>query len=542
MPISTKRNVIFQPLTYQKFQKGIHQIVDIVRPTLGPKSSMVAIERINKDKAPELLDSGGVIVRRIIQIPDRDADMGAMFLRQVLWRVYKEVGDGTVTTAVLFQSVYDQGVHYITAGGNAMRLRYYLEEGMKLILNELSKLTVQVEGKESLAQIALSICYDPSLAKLMGEIFDIIGQYGILDIRTGRGRHLEREYVEGIYWDNGVITRDMITDPVSQKVELENVAVLISNLSIDDPQSLLPIFESVLQADIHSMLIFGSEFSGTVIGLLMAANKDPSKFRVIGVKTLGVSLIDQTAAMQDLAVLTGGQPRVKAAGDTLNGLTFNDLGQVRKVRAGYHYVSLFGGKGDPRQLRAHLTSLRAAFDREEDLDQRKKIQKRIGKLMGGSATLWIGAATETEITYRQELAERTADAVRAALREGVLPGGGIALLACRPVLREKFHQSTEPDERAAYQILIKTMEAPIRAILTNAGLDASDVMAELRLAGDNRGYNVMTGKIVNMMEAGIFDVAAVVKSALRGAISSAALALTTDILIHHKKPVQALEP
>jgi chaperonin GroEL len=423
-----------------------------------------------------------------------------------------------------------------------MRLRYYLEEGMKLILNELSKLTVQVEGKESLAQIALSICYDPSLAKLMGEIFDIIGQYGILDIRTGRGRHLEREYVEGIYWDNGVITRDMITDPVSQKVELENVAVLISNLSIDDPQSLLPIFESVLQADIHSMLIFGSEFSGTVIGLLMAANKDPSKFRVIGVKTLGVSLIDQTAAMQDLAVLTGGQPRVKAAGDTLNGLTFIDLGQVRKVRAGYHYVSLFGGKGDPRQLRAHLTSLHAAFDREEDLDQRKKIQKRIGKLMGGSATLWIGAATETEITYRQELAERTADAVRAALREGVLPGGGVALLACRPVLSEKFHQSTEPDERAAYQILIKTMEAPIRAILTNAGLDASDVMAELRLAGDNRGYNVMTGKIVNMMEAGIFDVAAVVKSALRGAISSAALALTTDILIHHKKPVQALEP
>jgi chaperonin GroEL len=334
----------------------------------------------------------------------------------------------------------------------------------------------------------------------------------------------------------------MITDPVSQKVELENVAVLISNLNLDDPQSLLPIFESVLQADIHSMLIFGGEFSGTVIGLLMAANKDPSKFRVIGVKTLGVSLIDQTAAMQDLAVLTGGQPRVKAAGDTLNGLTFNDLGQARKVRAGYHYVSLFGGKGDPRQLRAHLTSLRAAFNREEDLDQRKKIQQRIGKLMGGSAILWIGAATETEITYRQELAERTADAVRAALREGVLPGGGVALLACRPVLREKFHQSTEPDERAAYQILIKTMEAPIRAILTNAGLDASDVMAELRLAGDNRGYNVMTGKIVNMMEAGIFDVAAVVKSALRGAISSAALALTTDILIHHKKPVQALEP
>jgi chaperonin GroEL len=534
------QRVVFQPTAYRGIQRGINQIVNAVRPTLGPLPRIVAIEQAPRDKTPELLDDGGVIARRIIELPNRDEDVGAMFIRHVLWRLHEEVGDGTATAAVLFQSVYNQGVRYTVAGGSPMVLRHYLEKAMRVVLDELSSMAIHLEGKEKLAQIAESICYDPPLAQMLGEIFDIIGEYGQLEIRSGRGRELEREYVEGMYWKGSVLSRQMITDHTRLRTEMENAAILISDLEIEDPRQLIPLIEAVMQAEIRSLLIIASKLSDSAISLLLTASRDPAKLQAVAVKAPGMTTGDRAASLGDLAVLTGGRLLARAAGYTLSGIKAQDLGRARRVWADRTYFGIVAGKGNPRALRKHIASLRTAFRQVDDPDVRKKLRERIGKLMGGSATLRVGGATELEINTRQELAQRTSDALRGAITEGVLPGGGVSLLACRPALQRMLDQSTGPDERAAYHILIKALEEPIRTILTNAGYDASEIMAEIKRANAGHGFDVRSGQIVDMAKAGIFDAAGVQKAAVHSAVSSAALALTVDVLIHRKDPKGSL--
>jgi chaperonin GroEL len=522
-------------------QRGINQIVNALRPTLGPLPRTVAIERFPSDRAPELLDDGGVIARRIIELPNHDEDVGAMFIRHVLWRLYEKVGDGTATAAVLFQSVYNQGQSYVAAGGNAMVLRRHLEKGMQAILDELAAMAVHLEGKEKLANIAETICSDPPLAQVLGEIFDITGEYGQLEIRSGRSRELEREYVEGMYWKGGFLSRQMITDHTRQRTELEDAAILISDLEIEDPRQLISMIEAVTRAGIRSLLIIAGKLSDGAMSLLLTASRDPARFQAVAVKAPGKTTYDRAAALEDLTVLSGGCLLASAAGYTLSGITTQDLGRARRVWADQNYFGIIGGKGNPRALRKHIAILRTAFSQADDPDVRKKLRERIGKLMGGSATLRIGGATELEIKTRQELAQRTSDALRGAITDGVLPGGGVALLACRPALQRMLDQSTDPDERAAYRILFKALEEPIRTILTNAGYGASEVMAKIHRVGAGHGFDVRSGQIVDMARAGILDAAGVQKAAVHSAVSSAALALTVDVLVHRKIPKESLE-
>jgi chaperonin GroEL len=533
--------VVFQPTAYQGLQRGINQMVEAVRPTLGPLPRIIAIERMMRDKTPELLDSGGMIARRIIQLPDHDEDVGAMFVRHMLWRLHEKVGDGTATAAVLFQSVYNQGLRYIVAGGNAMQLRRYLEAGLQVILDELTRMAIHLEGKESLAQIADTICHDPPLAKMLGEIFDIIGEYGQLEVRSGRSRELEREYVEGMYWKGGVHSRQMISDHTNLRTEMENVAILISDIEIQDPRRLISIVDMAVQAEIRSLLIIASKLSESATSLLLRASQDPTKFKTIAVKAPWMTISDRAAALEDLAILTGGRAFAKIAGYTLGGVKLQDLGRARRAWADRSYFGIIGGKGDPRLLRKHITDLRTAFRQSEDLEVRKKLRERIGKLMGGSATLWVGGVAEREIDVRKELAQRTSDALRGAIVEGVLPGGGVCLLACRPALQRMLARSGDPDERAAYRILIRALGEPIRTILTNAGYDASEVMAEIKQAGPGFGFDARCGQVVDVAQAGIFDVASVQKAAVHSAVASAALALTIDILVHPKKPQESVD-
>lgn len=534
MPRSKNRRVVFQPATYQGIQRGINQMVEAIRPTLGPRPRIVAIDRILDDRMPELLDDGGTIAKRIIQLPDRDEDMGAMLVRDFLCRLQDQVGDGTATAAVLFQSVYNESVRYLAFGGNAMRLRSYLEKGMRAILDHLTSMTVHLAGKEKLAQIAQAICYDPPLARLLGEIFDIIGEHGRLEIRPGRGRELEREYVEGMYWECGVVSREMITDHTRLRTEMENAAILISDLEIEEPRQLMPVIALAIEANIRSLLIVASKLSEGVIALLLA-NSDPEKFEAIAVKTPGWGKDEQAWALEDLAVLTGGRPFINVAGDTLSQVRVEDFGHARRVWADRRNFGIVGGRGNPQALRQHFATLRASFERTDGPVLREDLRARIGKLMGGSATLWVGGATELEITARQELAKRTAAAMRGAMMEGVLPGGGVSLLVCRRVLQRMLDQSTDLDERATYRILIRAVAEPIRTIIANAGYDASEIMAEIKLARSGYGFDVTLGQVVDMMEAGIWDAAIVQKSAVYGAITTAALALTIDVLVHRQE-------
>jgi chaperonin GroEL len=534
--------VVFQPAVYRDMQRGINQIVKAICPTLGPLPRVVAMERIGQYKMPEMLDNGGLIARRIIGLLDLDADAGAMFLRHVLWRVYEEVGDGTATTAVLFEAVYSRALRYIVAGGNAMVLRRHLEQGVQLILSELSRMAVPLEGQEKLAQLAESVCHDPPLAGMLGEILSIIGEYGRLEVRPGRSRELEREYVEGTYWDSRILSRKMATDLAELRAEVQDAAVLISDHDLQDTQEVLTFLTMAQRAGLFKLLIVARQLSESVTALLLKANRESKNFQIIAAKTPGLTPPTQMAALEDLGFLTGGRPLVEVAGDTLGSVRPQDLGRARRAWADRNYLGIVSGQGDRRLLRTHLSDLRGAYDRDPDPDARRRLRERIGKLMGGTAVLWVGAATELEIETRQELAERTAETLRGAVREGILPGGGVSLLACQQVLEERFSHSVDSDERAAYRILIEALQAPIRAIVDNAGYEPSVALAEISLARNGHGFDVRSGQVVDMAEAGIWDATAVLKAAVRSAVVSAALALTTDVLVRHKEPETAMEP
>lgn len=539
MPGTQERRLVFQPAACRNMQRGIDKLVGAIRPTLGPLPRTVAIDRMLDKRMPELLDNGGTIAKRITRLPDPGEDVGAMLVRDFLWRLQDQVGDGTATGAVLFQSVYNQSMRYLASGGNAVRVRSFLEKGMRAVIDQLAATTVHLEGREKLAQIAGTLCQDAHLAALLGEIFDIIGEYGRLEIRPGRGLSLEREYVEGMYWERGVVSRNMITDTTRTRTEMANTAIVISDLKIEDPRQLRPVIELALRAEIRSLLIIAGDFSEQAIGMLLV-NSNPEKLNIIAVKAPGWDAVEQAWALEDLAVLTGGRPFISVSGDTFHTMKREDLGRARRVWADRFTFGIVGGSGDPRALRRHIARLRASCESTGDPVLHDKLRARIGKLLGGTAVLWLGGETELEIDARNELAKRTAAVMRAAMMSGVLPGGGVALWMCRPLLEGLLARSTDPDECAAYGILRKTLEEPIRTIIHNAGRDAGGILAEIETAGPGHGYDVRSGRIVRMMEAGIWDAAAVVESAVCGAVSTAGLALTIDVLVHRRhQPAQA---
>lgn len=542
MPQGKIQRVIFQPNTHQGIQNGVDQMVGAIRPTLGPNARVVVMDSITYgSKTPDFLDDGGSIARRIIALSDRDADVGAMFVREVLWRLQNEVGDGTATAAVLFHSVYTQGNRYLSAGGNAQLLKEHLTNGMQLILDELSRMTEPVRGKHQLAQVALSICFDEEISKLIGEIFDVVGEFGRVEIRGGRTRETQREYVEGMYWDWGVHSRDSLIGYAGLRADLENPAILISDLEIKEPTELFPAIAMAIEAKYPALLIVAESISAKVMSFL-ETNKKPERIQILAVKTPGWDKEQKAAALTDLAILTGGGPYIQAAGETLIRITPGHFGHARRAWVELANFGIVGGKGSPRELRRHLAMLRSSYQNNEGVIERDRLRERIGKLLGGSATLWIGGLTEREIQARTEVAEHTATSVRSAMMEGILPGGGVALLSCQPALVAKMKASTEMDERAAYQILAQAVAEPFRTIVTNAGYNSGEILARLSRAGLGYGFDVTTGHVVHMMRDGVTDPAHVEKSVVFAGVSSAALALTIDSIVHHARPEKAELP
>lgn len=533
--------VIFQPQIHFRMQKGINLIVEAIRPTLGPRPRHVAVEKMPRTKSPELLDCGGLIARRIIDLKDPDENVGAMFLRGALWQLYEKVGDGTASAAVMFQSVYNQGLRYISAGGNAMLLRGCLEEGLKVILETLDGLVTPVTSQDMLRRVALSVCYDDELAKMLGEIFNLIGEYGILEIRSGRSRVIEREFIEGSYWSGGLHSKEMIRDFPKQRTQFENAAILLTDLDIEEPEQIVPALRAAVQGGIQSLFIMASKLSDKVMGVL-SVNQKAGNLQVAAVKTPGMRLDDQMHALDDLAVLTGGRCFYRAAGETLEQVTPESFGQARKIWADMSYTGLVGGKNDPVLRRHHIDKLSHAYHLADEAEIRTKQRDRVGRLYSGAAVIWMGGMTESEITQRKDLAQRTSDTIRSAIYGGVVTGGGVSYLACQPALREKLEATSDPDAQAAYRILLTALETPFRTILANAGYSSGAIMSQVEQAGLGYVFDVQTGQVVEASQSGIFDVAAVQKEAAFSAIQSAAMALTIDAVVHRKKLPVATDP
>lgn len=535
--------ILFQPAAHVHFQRGVRRMVAVLRPTLGPfpRRVMVMPER-GVGRAPELLDSGGLIARRMLQLADGRADPGAMYVRHMVWRLHEDVGDGTVTAAVLFQELFDRGLRFLAAGCDPGRLRSHLVAGAELVCAELARQAKPLAGRAQIARVAESVCADAELAALLGEVFDIIGADGQLEIRTAQRSGVDREYVEGMVYEGGVLSRLMYTDVVRQRVELENAALLLSDLAVDDPHDLVPAMEAALAIGARALVLIVDQLSDAALALL-DANRRAGALHTFAVRPPGLAHVEQVAALDDIAVLTGGRPLYRAAGSSLRAVTTADLGRARRAWADTAHFGLAGGKGDPRALRARIATLRRAYAATTDAAAQQRLQQRLGRLMGGMATVLVGGATDTEIALRKGLAQRAAGVVRGALRAGVLPGGGGALLACRAAIQAARRTSSLSDERAACDIWLHALEAPARAIAVNAGYDPGTA------AGSNyadlppgHGLEVQSGRILDMARAGILDPANVMAAAVRTAAHAAALALTIHAQVYRATPETSIEP
>ncbi len=533
--------LVFQPAVHRHIGAGINRLVAAIRPTLGPTPRTVAVTRLDDiRKTPEVLDSGGVIARKVIEMAERDEDIGAMLARALICTQHERMGDGSATAAVLLGAIYRGGVRYLAAGGNAMRLRHYLERALASALEELDEMTAPVAGKDKLAQVAEAICHDPPLAKLLGEIFDIIGAYGQLDVRKDHSRALRREYIEGMFWNSGLVSRDMIANQKELQTVYEAPAIVIADFQVNDPRHIMPMLELAVEQKVKKLLLIVGELSGDAIAGLMMANGKLKNFAVMAVRGPGMNPDDRAAAVEDLAVVTGGVPLLQVMGQNLKDIKRENFGGARRAWASTQNFGIIGGQCDPRQLRRHVGNLQAQYEREDDSERRAKIRARIGKLMGGSATLWIGGLSESEIEARKSTAEATADAMRAAVREGVLPGGGLSYLNCRERLDSKLNNAADPDERAAYRILHEALTEPARAIYENAGYEPGEVLGRIAQAGEQHGFDALKGRLVD--NGALLDGAAILKMALKNAVMTAGMALTIDVLVRHRTPEIARDP
>lgn len=540
-PTASPERLVFQPETSRGLQRGIDLIADAVRPTLGPVPRLVAVSQALSDKGPEVLDKGGLIARRITDLADPDADMGAMLLRQMLWQLYEACGDGAATAAVIFQIIYREGLKYIAAGGDAMRLRQQLQAGLQVILQRLDEMTAPVSGRAQLTQLAAVISQDCELAERLGEIFDFIGEYGQLDVRRGHTRTIAHDYMKGMYWKRGAVSRAMLRGGKQpDRIVMNNAALLLTDLDIETVEEIAPLIEALMRAGAKSLLVVGAKFSEAVINLVLA-NKKPEAFRIVLVKTPGITPDQQRAHLEDMAVITGATPFYKAAGDSLRGMKTKRLGQAKQVWVERTMFGLVSDRDNQQELTEHLADLLQQREYAKDAEVKAFLSERIGKILGGVAILRIGDASPTRMDNRIEVAKETAKSMRLALADGVLPGGGVALLDCRAALEQAVADEPDSDSRAAFRILCRALEEPLRAICFNAGYDSAKI-AELEGMSAGHGIDVRTGDVIKSVDAGVIDVASVLKAAVRGAVGGAALALTIDVLLHHETPRQTYDP
>ena len=528
--------VIHQPRAQEAIGRGVSALVNAIRPTLGPLPRKLVAQNQHRF---ELLDDGGTIARRIIALEDREADVGAMLLRQTLWQMREQVGDGTATTAVIYEKVYSEGLRFIAAGCDPMRLRAELLRLLPPLLAATLSRKRLLMSRDDLRGIAFSMCYDEDMAAVLAEVIDCIGPWGQVDIRAGHGRGMAHEYVEGAYWKGGAQSKDMLRGGRSI-AEMSDASILVTDIDIKEARDLVPIMQLALRMGIKDLLLIVKSI--TDVGLSVVLDERlRQKINTVVVKIDSYFQDELLQSCRDIALLTGGVPLLGVAGDSLEAARAQHFGRARWVWADDKNFGFAGGAGNAVKVREQARQLRRAYACADDDDSRERLLKRLGQFNGGLATVQVGGIADDEIKTRKELAERTVRALRLARMRGVIPGGGVSLLDCRHVLADAAADEAL-EARSARQILDAALQAPIRAMLENAGYDSSEALARLSDYGCGVAYDLMRGQIVDMAAAGVFDVAEAQTEALQRAVKSAALALTIDALVLHREPETMTEP
>ena len=510
----------------------------LIRVTLGPRARTVAIQPIvGTNKPPEILDDGATIARRTLQLPNPFEDMGAMIIRQLACKIGDTTGDGAATAVVIAQSVLEASIRYVAAGGNPMVVKRGIEKALQVALEELDKQAKPVETPDDLQRIASACTRDPKIAAMIGEIFDIIGRDGVVIVENAHGTTIDREYVEGIQWDKGWVSPYLVTDRQRMEASLDNVLVCITDRFLSKAEEVLPVLNLVLQNGEKQLFLLAGDISGDALATLVS-NKEQGIITTVAVKAPGYG-DRRLRILEDIAVFTGAKMISEDAGDLFENVTFEHLGRARRIWCNRDFFSVVEGYGDPAAVRRRVAQIKIELPTVTDEYERGKMRERLGKLSGGMAMLKIGAPTELERDEKKLQAEDAVTATRLALESGMIPGGGAALLACIPAV-EKL--DLHGDEAMGAEILAKTLEATTRQILKNGGFAPNPILAELRQRPPGWGFDVVEGEFVDMWQAGIVDPLKVVRTALETGVSSAIMALTTQVLIRKANPQESLSP
>ena len=542
LPQPRKPVVTLQPRTYREILRGTDVIANAVRPTLGPLPRLVVMEALRRTDVPEFLDDAAIIGRRIFEIQPRGCDVGAMLLRQALWKMHQEAGDGAATMAVMYQALLHEGIRYVTQFDcNAMLLRSGLEKGLRAVTESLCQDATPLAGRQDITNMAAGMCQgDQEMAQILGEIFDIVGPDGMIVVEGYQKAELEREYIEGTYWKlSGWFSRLLLSHPAEKRETFEDAALLITDFELQDPLVLVPVLERCVKAGVKQLLIIAKEVSDRVIGLLVNNNRAKT-IQTLVVRTPKVREMDRVAAMEDIAALTGGRVFYAAAYSTLDDFRVEDLGHARRAWATESLFGIYGGKGDPRRIRQHIARISSLLRLAHGEHEKNDLQTRLGRLNGGTVILRVGAIHETAREQRKMVAERAVTALRNAIFGGVVPGGGMALLNAQSALCGL--PAANEEEAFAYKILARALEEPLRAIVKNGGYVPDVIVEKVKAAPHGRGFDVRTGQLVDMRSCGIVDSLSVLQKALETAVGGAAIALTTDVIIHHKMPIESIEP
>jgi chaperonin GroEL len=523
------KQLVFSEEARRRLQRGMDMLATAVVTTLGPKGRNVAVDR--KFGSPTITHDG-VTVAKEIELEDPFENMGAQLLKEAATKTNDIAGDGTTTSTVLAHSIVSEGMKNLAAGANPMLLKRGIEAATKAVADQIKAQAIEITTKEEIANVASISAQDRVIGELIAEVMDKVGKDGVITVEESKGLEFETEYVEGMQFDRGYISPYFITDPEHMEATIEEPYVLIHDKKISAATDIVPILEKLVQIGKRELVIISEDVDGEALATLVL-NKLRGMLNVLAVKAPGFG--DRRKAMlQDIAVLTGANVVSEETGRKLESVVISDLGRAEKVVSTKDDTTVVGGKGETLQIKGRIEQIRVEIDKSTSDYDREKLQERLAKLSGGVAIIRVGAATETELKEKKHRVEDALSATRAAVEEGIVPGGGVALVNAMSAL-DKVKMDSD-DAQIGVNIVRKALEVPLRKIAENAGKDGSVILENVRRQqkekkNKNLGYNVISESYLDMVKDGVIDPAKVTRGALENAASIAAMILTTEALV-----------
>ncbi|MFJ4288566.1 chaperonin GroEL [Cupriavidus sp. NPDC089707] len=518
------KDVVFGDAARAKMVEGVNILANAVKVTLGPKGRNVVLER---SFGGPTVTKDGVSVAKEIELKDKLQNMGAQMVKEVASKTSDNAGDGTTTATVLAQSIVREGMKYVAAGMNPMDLKRGIDKAVGAAVEELKKVSKPTTTSKEIAQVgAISANSDASIGERIAEAMDKVGKEGVITVEDGKSLADELEVVEGMQFDRGYLSPYFINNPEKQVVQLDSPFVLLFDKKVSNIRDLLPVLEQVAKAG-RPLLIIAEDVEGEALATLVV-NNIRGILKTAAVKAPGFG--DRRKAMlEDIAILTGGTVIAEEIGLTLEKATLNDLGQAKRIEIGKENTIIIDGAGDAGAIEGRVKQIRAQIEEATSDYDREKLQERVAKLAGGVAVIKVGAATEVEMKEKKARVEDALHATRAAVEEGIVPGGGVALLRARAAISALTGENA--DQNAGIKIVLRAMEEPLRQIVLNAGEEASVVVAKVIEGKGNYGYNAASGEYGDLVEMGVLDPTKVTRTALQNAASVASLMLTTDCAV-----------